>query len=129
MAPIRRFSAAEKGKAPREGSDPLPPKKQLHLHHEAGARREVARPWQSRPSPGFPLPLYARTQDDGVRHHAAPDEDGRAAIALLALPWTHAQGSSREFVVWAVMPPDTWIQLPQFFASELPPRGPVDLWL
>src|SRR3954468_19719559 len=31
MAPIRRFSAAEKGKAPREGSDPLPPKKRPAL--------------------------------------------------------------------------------------------------
>ena len=27
------------------------------------------------------------------------------------------------------MPPDTWIRLPRFFASELPPRGPVELWL
>ena len=32
MAPIRRFSTAEKGKAPREEPDPLPPKKRLTLH-------------------------------------------------------------------------------------------------
>ena len=129
MASIRRYSAAEKGKAPREGPDPLPPKKRLRLPHDAGAGREVARPWQSRPPPGFPLPLYARAQDDGVYRRAAPDEDGRAAIALPAAPWTHAEDSSCEFVVWAAMPPNTWIRLPRFFASELPPRGPVELLL
>ena len=27
------------------------------------------------------------------------------------------------------MPPRMWIQLPQFFAEEMPPRGPLELWL
>ena len=86
----------------------------------------MARPWKLRPSPGFPLPLYAWAQGEEVRRHAAPREDGRAAIALQAAPWTHAEGSSHEFVVWVVMPPDTWIRFLQFFASELPPRGLVE---
>ena len=64
-----------------------------------------------------------------MRRRVAPDDDGKAAIALPVAPRTHAEGSSREFVVWVVMPPDTWIRLLRFFASELPPRGPVELWL
>ena len=59
----------------------------------------------------------------------APREDGRAAIALPAAPRAHAEDSSREFMVCTVMPPDSWIRLPRFFPSELPPRGPVELWL
>ena len=52
-----------------------------------------------------------------------------AAIALPAAPRTHARDSSRESVVWAAMPPDTWTRFPRFFASELPPMGPAELWL
>ena len=68
MAPIRRFSATEKGKAPREGPDPLPPKKRLALCHRVeGAHQEVSRPWCERPPPGFPLPLYAHIEgSEGV---------------------------------------------------------------
>jgi hypothetical protein len=44
-------------------------------------------------------------------------------------PRAQADGTAREFVVWVVMPPRTWIQLPQFLAGELPARGPVELWL
>lgn len=81
MAPIRRFSAAEKGKAPREGPDPLPLKKRLCLPYDVGVGREVASPWQSRPPPGFPLPMYARAQDEDVRRLAVPSDGGQAAIA------------------------------------------------
>ena len=27
------------------------------------------------------------------------------------------------------MPPRTWSRLPRFFAEEMPPRGPLELWL
>ena len=37
--------------------------------------------------------------------------------------------SSREFVMWAAMPPRTWIRFPQFFSTEMPLRGPLELWL
>ena len=60
---------------------------------------------------------------------AIPGGEGRAAIVLPAEPWIHAKGSSHEFVVWAAMPPDSWIRLPMFFPDELPPRGPVVMWL
>src|SRR3954468_797212 len=63
MAPIRRFSAAEKGKAPREGPDPLPLKKRPALRGwDEEDRRVVSRPWYERPPPGFPLPLYAHVE-------------------------------------------------------------------
>src|SRR3954462_8390587 len=68
MAPIRRFSAAEKGKAPREEPDPLPPQKRLTLcRRDEGAHQVVSRPWCERPPPGFPLPLYAHIKgSEGV---------------------------------------------------------------
>src|SRR3954468_17655598 len=60
MAPIRRLSAAEKGKAPREGPDPLPPKKRPAPRGRDEEGRQVApRPWYEQPPPRFPLPLYA----------------------------------------------------------------------
>src|SRR4051812_46662549 len=42
MAPIRRFSVAEKGKAPREGPTPLPPKKRTAPHGRDEEGRQVA---------------------------------------------------------------------------------------
>ena len=31
--------------------------------------------------------------------------------------------------MWEAMPPCTWIRFPQSFSTEMPPRGPLDLWL
>ena len=63
MALIRRFSSKEKGKAPREGPNPLPSKKRLVPGRcDEVARPEMSRPWYERPPPGFPLPLYARAE-------------------------------------------------------------------
>src|SRR4051794_8476528 len=73
MAPIHRFSAEEKGKAPREGPNPLPPKKRPVLYRrDEGALQEASRPWYERPPPGFPLPLFARVVGlggEGVERH------------------------------------------------------------
>ena len=44
-------------------------------------------------------------------------------------PGVHATDSSRELVLHAAMPPSTWIRFPSFFATEMPPRGPLELWL
>ena len=44
-------------------------------------------------------------------------------------PGVHAEGSSRELVLHAAMPPRSWIRLPPSFAFEIPPRGPLELWL
>src|SRR3954462_5388965 len=55
MAPIRRFSAAKKGKAPREVPDPLPQKKRpAPCSHDEERRQVVPRRWYERPLPGFP---------------------------------------------------------------------------
>ena len=65
MAPIRRFSAAEKGRAPQEGPDPLPPKKRpVPSRRDEVAKPEMTRPWYERhllgsrypctPMPGIP---------------------------------------------------------------------------
>ena len=74
MAPIRQFSAKEKGKAPKEGPDPLPLKKRPILcHRDEGTWQEVSRPWYERPPPGFPLPLYARVVGPGRREPSNAD--------------------------------------------------------
>ena len=50
------------------------------------------------------------------------------AVRTIA-PGVHAADSSRELVLHAAMPPGTWIRFPPFFAFEMPPRGPLELWL
>ena len=50
-------------------------------------------------------------------------------VARVAAPGVHAADSSRELVLWAAMPPCTWIRFPSFFSAEMPPRGPLELWL
>ena len=44
-------------------------------------------------------------------------------------PRVHAEGSSCELVLHTAMPPRSWIRLPPSFAFEIPPRGPLELWL
>ena len=50
-------------------------------------------------------------------------------MARVAALGVHAADSSRELVLWAAMPPSTWIRFPSFFSAEMPPRGPLELWL
>ena len=134
MAPISRFSAKEKGKAPREGPHLLPPKKRLALCCRGeGARQEVSRPWCEQSSPGFPLPLYAHLEGpagvDVERHGRHCRRRRRVTAVRVVPPGVHAEGSAREFVLHAAMPPQSWIRLPPSFAFEIPPRGPFRLWL
>nr|XP_020173069.1 proline-rich protein 3-like [Aegilops tauschii subsp. strangulata] len=113
MAPIRRFSVAENEKNPSEEQGPLPPKKRLSRPRDASERPEVTRPWYERPPPGFPLPLYAQAQGFGeggiAPRQTSHGRGGQAEVARAAGPRTHAEGSSREFVVWAAMAPRMWI--------------------
>ena len=41
----------------------------------------------------------------------------------------HASEVLPEFVVWSEDPAGSWLQLPRFFADELPASGPGGLWL
>lgn len=86
MAPIRRFSTAEKGKAPREEPEPLPLKKRFSRPHNAGAGHEVTQLWYERPPPSFPLPLYARAQDGSAQCRAVQGRGGQAEVVRLAGP-------------------------------------------
>src|SRR3954466_16319170 len=134
MAPIRRFSTAEKGKAPREGPDPLPPKKRPALRdRDEEDRQVVLRPWYERPPPGFPLPLYAHAEGL-ARGDADPLGQRRrwrrkVMKVLVVPPGVHAEGSSRELVLHAAMPPRTWIRFPPFFASVFQQGRLLELWL
>src|SRR3954466_10550197 len=134
MAPIRRFSTAEKGKAPREGPDPLPPKKRPALRdRDEEDRQVVLRPWYERPPPGFPLPLYAHAEGL-ARGDADPLGQRRrwrrkVMKVLVIPPGVHSEGSSRELVLHAAMPPWTWIRFPPFFASVFQQGRLLELWL
>src|SRR3954470_23290315 len=134
MAPIRRLSAAEKGKAPQEVHDSLPPKKRPALRGRDEENRLVApRPWYERPPPGFPLPLYAHAEGSG-RGDTDPLSQRRwrrrRVTKVLVVPsGVHTEGSSRELVLHAAMPPRTWIRLPPFFASFFRQGRLLELWL
>ena len=134
MAPIRRFSTAEKGKAPREGPDPLPPKKRLALYHRGeGTHQELLRPWCERPPPGFPLPLYAHIEGsegvDADRHGRHRRRHRWVMKVWVVCPGVHTEGSSREFVLHVAIPLQCWIRLPPFFTSIIPQGEPLELWL
>ena len=109
MAPIRRFSTAEKGKAPREGPDPLPQKKQLIPRGpDEGALQVVPRPWGERAPPGFPLPLYAHVEGpegaNADRHGRRRRWRRRVTKVWVVPPGVHTEGSSREFVLHVAIP-------------------------
>ena len=116
------------GKAPREGPDPLPPKKRLALCRGDGAAwQEVSRPWFERPPPGFLLPLYTQIEGPGgegaERHRHSCRRRRRITAVRVVSPGVHAEGSSHELVLHAAMPPRSWIRLPPSFAFEIPSRG------
>src|SRR3954466_7193355 len=134
MAPIRRFSTAEKGKAPREGPDPLPPKKRPALRdRDEEDRQVVSRPWYERPPPGFPLPLYAHAEglEGGDADPRGQHRRRRRRVTKVWVvpPGAHAEGSSRELVLHAAMPTRTWIRRPPLFSSVFPQGRLLELWL
>src|SRR3954468_168816 len=106
MAPIRRLSAAEKGKALQEGPDPLPPKKRPALRgRDEGDRQVVSRPWYEEPPPGFPLPLFAHAEGlgggDADPRGRRRRRRRRVTKVWVVPPRVHAEGSSRELVLHA----------------------------
>ena len=133
MAPIRRFSSKEKGKVPLDEPIPLPPKKRLHRRRGADEGLLVARPWVERPPPGFPARLLPRARDawpEDVAPHTTCRARSRVAVAVRpAGAQLHAEGSSRELILWAAVAPRSWIRLPRSFAMLMPPRGPVKMRL
>ena len=134
MAPIRRFSTGEKGKAPREEPDPLPLKKRLVLRGpDEGAHQVVSRPWCERAPPGFPLPFYTHNEGpegaDADHHGRRRRRRRRVTKVWVVPPGVHTEGSSREFVLHVAIPLQSWIRLPPFFASIIPQGEPLELWL
>ena len=109
MAPVRRFSTAEKGKAPREEPDPLPPKKWLAPRgSDEGALQIVSRPLCEQAPPRFPLPLYAHIEGpegaDAERHGRRRRRCQRVTKVWVIPPGVHTEGSSREFMLHIAIP-------------------------
>lgn len=134
MALICRFSTAEKGKAPREGPDPLPPKKRLIPRGpNEGALQVVSRPLCERAPPGFPLPLYAHVEGHegaDADHHGRRRRRRRLATKVWVVPpGVHTEGSFQEFVLHVAIPLQYWIRLPPFFASIILQGEPLEFCL
>ena len=132
MAPIRRFSAAEKGKDPVVEPEQLPPKKRHRDSPRAPRRPADARTWCMRAPPGLPprtaVPATVmRGAGDSNGGGAGDRPAGRVTPRLSPLP--HAEDGVRELVVWAGAPPHTWILLPPCLREVLPARGRVTMQL
>ena len=50
-------------------------------------------------------------------------------VARPPRPRFHSAEVLPEFVVWSTDPAGNWLQLPRFFACELPSDAPGGLWL
>ena len=50
-------------------------------------------------------------------------------VARPPRPRFHLAEILPEFIVWSENPASTWLQLPRFFAGELPATVPGGLWL
>lgn len=118
MAPVKRFSAAEKGKARQEGPGSPPTKRGRNLPRKHPATPDVA----SRGRGGGP------SRGGGRPSRGSPVGGGRRVVAARPpRPRFHSVEVLPDFVVWSDNPAGTWLQLPRSFAGELPDAGPGGL--
>ena len=120
MALSKRFSAAEKGKAPREGPGSPAPKRGHGRPRKHAAAPAVA--------PGSRGRAAARGRSRFGRGSPV-NERRRAVVARPPRPRVHLAEVLPEFVVWSEDPAGSWLQLPRSFVDELPASGPGGLWL
>ena len=116
MAPIWRFSAAEKGKAPQAGPSPPPPAKRSRGHPRKYTTVPVV---ASRGNGGGSLRGGERLVADG----------GHAVGVRSPRPRFHSAEVLPEFVMWSTEPTGTRLPLPRFLLGELPAGAPGGLWL
>src|SRR3954466_13442750 len=115
MAPSRRLSAAEKGKAHQvEPASPQP---------KRGRGRPRKHPVAASAAP--------RCHGDGSCHGGgrAAVAGGRALVARSPRPRFRAAQVLPEFVIWSAEPTSARLQLPRFLLGELPAGAPGGLWL
>ena len=120
MAPSKKFSVAEKGKAPREGPGSPAPKRGRDR-----PRKHTTTPAVAPCSRGG-----AAARGGGRSGRGSPvDEGRRAMVAQPPRPRFHSVEVPPEFVVWSEDPAGNWLQLQCFFVDELPASGSGGLWL
>ena len=122
MAPIRRFSAEEKGKAPRDEPGLLPPKKRSVHRRDTAVMQVVTRPWCERPPPGYPLPLYAQAEDSGRR---SDEQHCRGLGATYANGWLIMVGASRTSPVAPLVASSSWALGLGVQGQRIPWRRPL----
>src|SRR3954469_12132936 len=115
MAPSRRFSAAEKGKALQVEPASPPPKR--------GRGRPRKHP--------VAATAASRGRGDGSQHGdgRAVAAGGRALVARSPRPRFRVAEVLPEFVVWSAEPTSARFQLPRFLLGKLPAGVPGGLWL
>ena len=99
MAPSKRFSAAEKGKAPREGPGSPAPKRGRGCPRKHAATPAVAHRRGGTAVRGGDHPI----------HGGSADEGRRAMVARPPRPRFHSAEVSPEFVVWSESPAGSWL--------------------
>ena len=100
MAPSKRFSAAEKGKAPREGPGSPAPKR-----GRGRPRKHTATPVAVLHSRGG-----AASRGRGRPSHGSPVDKGRrAVVARPPRPRFHSAEVLPEFVIWSENPAGNWL--------------------
>ena len=115
MAPSRRFSAAEKGKARQVEPASPPPKR--------GRGRPREHPVATTAAP------RGRGDDFQRGDGRIAVAEGRAPVAPPPRPRFRAAEVLPEFVVWSAEPTSTRLPLPRFLLGELPAGALGGLWL
>ena len=115
IAPPKRFSAAEKGKARPAGPDSPPTK------------RGRGRP---RKHPAVPVVASRGHGGGSLRGGERPVADGGHAMGVRPpRPRFRSAEVLSELVVWSADPSSTRLQLPRFFVDDLPASARCGFWL
>ena len=134
MASPRRFSAAEKGKAPKEEPASPPPKRGRGCPSKHPAAPPVASRGRGHAPIKGGVALGARDGTSscggGHRFWSIPHDEGRCTV-IVCPRWPRfcSLDVLPKFVVWSESPAGTSLWLPRFFSSELPSSGLASLWL
>ena len=134
MVSPKRFSAAEKGKASKEGPASPPPKRGRGRPRKHPAVPPAASRGRGRAPPKGSVAPGARdgtsSRGGGYRPRSSPHDEGRRAVIVRPpRPRFSLLDVLPEFMVWSESPAGTSLRLPRFFSGELPSLGLAGLWL
>ena len=130
MAPLRKSSAAERGKGVKELVSP-PLKRGRGRPHKHAATDMIV-PWGS--GRGFSGSGRATNKRRGASPlggggRGRGGAGGRPAPNRPPRRQLHSSDAASEFVMWVEKPGSMWLRLRRWFRAELPEEGPDGVWL